>query len=491
MKMLTYQSSRGMEKGISASEAIVRGIAKDNGLFVPSEFPRLSKSLVEYQDWNYQKLAKEILSLYLPDFTAEELDYCVHQAYGRQFDTPKIAPVVKYGKYYFLELFHGPTYAFKDMALQILPLLMQTAAKKMGMKKKILILTATSGDTGKAAMEGFADVENTKIVVFYPKNGVSFIQEHQMCTQKGENVKVVGIRGNFDDAQTGVKKLFQDADFLEQLNLAGYLPSSANSINIGRLVPQIVYYFYAYLNLLKEGVLVDGELLDVVVPSGNFGNILAAYYAKKMGLPLGVLVAASNENKVLADFFHTNCYDKNREMILTPSPSMDILVSSNLERLLYDISDAEQVKDWMEQLHHTGSYQISEEFAEKLQGFVGEYATVEECNQAISNLYRREGFLIDTHTAVAMAVADKADLTGKQCLIASTASPFKFSAAVLAALGRTGREESFSLPEELSHLTGVSMPDGFLALRERMPRFRDVVEPNQMKRSVLDFIQKG
>lgn len=487
--MLTYQSTRGGEKGISAAEAIVRGIAADNGLFVPAFFPSLPKAVEEYADYSYQELAAEILALYLPDFTEEEIARCVQRAYGEQFDTPEIAPVIKKGGYYFLELFHGPTYAFKDMALQILPELMTTAAKKQNIDKRILILTATSGDTGKAAMQGFADVDGTKIMVFYPKDGVSFIQEYQMCSQEGKNVAAVGIRGNFDDAQTGVKNLFQDEDFLRQLSAQGYLPSSANSINIGRLVPQIVYYIYAYAQLIRRGEIEAGEKLDVVVPSGNFGNLLAAYYARKMGLPLGVLLAASNENKVIADFLTSNIYDKNREMILTKSPSMDILISSNLERLLYDIAGESETRRLMQELQTGGRYQISASQRAAMGELGGESATEDECSKAIRDFYTEENYLIDTHTAVAAAVAGKTQQLKHKTLIASTASPYKFSAAVLEAIGGGKEPESFALPKELYARTHAPIPAGIAELEKKPLRFREVIRREDMKAAVLRFLQ--
>ncbi len=487
--MLTYQSTRGGEKGISAAEAIVRGIAADSGLFVPAFFPHLPRAAEGYANYSYQELAAEILALYLPDFTGEEIAGCVRRAYDQQFDTPEIAPVVKKGGYYFLELFHGPTYAFKDMALQILPELMKTAAEKQKIGKQILILTATSGDTGKAAMQGFAGVDGTKIMVFYPKDGVSFIQEYQMCSQEGANVAVVGIRGNFDDAQTGVKNLFQDSDFLRLLSEQGYLPSSANSINIGRLVPQIVYYIYAYSQLIRGGELQPGEKLDVVVPSGNFGNLLAAYYAREMGLPLGVLLAASNENKVIADFLTGNIYDKNREMILTKSPSMDILISSNLERLLYDIAGETETGRWMRELQAEGRYQISAEQRAAMGELYGEFAGEAECSRVIREFYEKEGYLMDTHTAVAAAVAAKTKKLKHKTLIVSTASPYKFSAAVLEALGGGKRAESFALPEDLHERTGVPVPDGIAGLKNKPLRFTEVIAREEMKAAVLRFLK--
>lgn len=489
--MLQYQSTRGLERNVSASAAIVSGIAKDGGLYVPSEFPHLPKSIKEYASMSYQDLAKEIMALYFTDFSAEEIEACVKKAYGEQFDTPEIAPVKKHGKYYFLELFHGPTYAFKDMALQILPHLMTVAMKKQGIDKQVLILTATSGDTGKAAMEGFADVNKTQIIVFYPKDGVSFIQEYQMCTQTGNNLAVMGIEGNFDDAQNGVKQLFADNDFLEKLSEQGLLVSSANSINIGRLIPQVVYYIYAYTRLLKQGELQDGELLDVVVPTGNFGNILAAYYARKMGLPIGVLLSASNENKVIADFMKENVYDRNRAMHLTKSPSMDILISSNLERLLYDIAETEKVKTYMEQLQEQGKYQIEPQQRQAMGDFYGEYADEEEVSRSIKAMFDKENYLIDTHTAVAVAVAEKVDCLRHKTLVVSTANPYKFASSVLEALGEVEVKEGFELAEQLFAKTAVEIPAGIAGLSQMERRFSKTIAKEEMKEAVLGWVMQN
>ena len=347
-----YKSTRSHTTPVTASQAILKGLAEDGGLFVPDHIPTLEVSMKELSGMTYQEVAYEVMKLYLTDFTEEELKGCINKAYDKKFDTDVIAPLAYADGAYYLELFHGATIAFKDMALSILPHLMTCSAKKNQVKNEIVILTATSGDTGKAALAGFADVEGTKIIVFYPKNGVSPVQEKQMVTQKGKNTHVVGIHGNFDDAQTGVKKLFGDTELAKEMDAKGYQFSSANSINIGRLVPQIVYYVYAYATLYGQGKLTDGQKMNVVVPTGNFGNILAAYYAKNMGVPIDKLICASNDNKVLFDFFQTGTYDRNREFILTSSPSMDILISSNLERLIYKISgeDAEENAALMESL---------------------------------------------------------------------------------------------------------------------------------------------
>ena len=374
---LFYSSTRDKAEKVTASQAILQGLAQDGGLFVPSYIPALSVDMDVLKDMSYQEIAYEVMSRFLTDFSEKELKDCIAAAYDEKFDTKEIAPLKKAGEAYYLELFHGATIAFKDMALSILPHLMTTAAKKNQASGEIVILTATSGDTGKAALAGFADVPGTRIIVFYPKNGVSSIQEKQMVTQKGANTYVVGIHGNFDDAQTGVKKLFGDRELNEELKEAGFRFSSANSINIGRLVPQIVYYVYAYAKLYGAGVLKKGEPMNVVVPTGNFGNILAAYYAKEMGVPIGKLICASNENKVLYDFFRTGSYDRNREFVLTTSPSMDILISSNLERLIYKIAGADDVKDaaFMKELSEKGTYTITPQMKEKLADFYGNYAS--------------------------------------------------------------------------------------------------------------------
>ena len=392
MKEILYKSTRSDGAPILASRAILMGLAEDGGLFVPTQIPALDRSLSDLAKMDYRGVAYEVMKLMLTDFTEEELKGCIANAYGSNFDTESIVPLHRADGAYFLELFHGPTIAFKDMALQILPHLMTTSAKKNHEDKEIVILTATSGDTGKAAMAGFADVEGTRIMVFYPKDGVSSIQERQMLTQKGGNTRVVGIRGNFDDAQNAVKEIFGDSALRAEMAQKGFAFSSANSINIGRLVPQIVYYVFAYTRLLKEGVISDGDKVNFVVPTGNFGNILAAYYAAKMGLPVGKLVCASNSNKVLYDFFTTGTYDKNREFILTNSPSMDILISSNLERLIYHISgnSAEKTAALMQDLREKGAYAITEEMRGGLDLFAGGYATEEET--AGANTLRKKSF---------------------------------------------------------------------------------------------------
>lgn len=489
-----YSSTRNANDKVTASQAILKGLADDGGLFVPSEIPTLDVSLKELADMTYQQTAYEVMKLFLTDFTEEELKNCINSAYDSKFDTEEIAPLVEAQGAYYLELFHGATIAFKDMALSILPHLLITAARKNQVKNDIVILTATSGDTGKAALAGFADVRGTKIVVFYPKNGVSPIQEKQMVTQKGDNTYVVGINGNFDQAQTGVKQMFNDADFAKLMDENGYQFSSANSINIGRLVPQIVYYVYAYAKLLKEGVIADGENINVVVPTGNFGNILAAFYAKNMGLPIAKLICASNENKVLFDFFESGTYDKNREFMLTSSPSMDILISSNLERLIYRIAgnDAEKNAELMKALSTTGVYEITPEMKAQLSDFTGGYATEKDTADTIRALYDATGYVIDTHTAVAASVynqyKEKSGDTTKT-VIASTASPFKFTRSVMKAIDeRYDTMGDFELVDELSKIGNVAIPQAIEDIRSAAVLHDHVCEVEEMPKMVKEFL---
>ena len=404
-KEILYKSTRSSQTA-TASQAILKGLADDGGLFVPTEIPVLEKSIEELAKMSYQEVAYEVMHLFFTDFTEEELKTCIARAYDSKFDTEEIAPLVKADGTYYLELFHGATIAFKDMALSILPHLMTVSAKKNNVKNEIVILTATSGDTGKAAMAGFADVPGTKIIVFYPKGGVSPVQEKQMVTQKGENTFVVGIYGNFDQAQSGVKEIFGNKELAQELAEKGFQFSSANSINIGRLIPQVVYYIYAYVKMVEKNEIKNGEKINVVVPTGNFGNILAAFYAKNMGLPVAKLICASNENKVLYDFFSTGTYDKNREFMITNSPSMDILISSNLERLIYRIAgnSDKKNKELMEALVSDGKYSITEEMKKELADFYGNYATEAETASLIKSLYEKTGYVLDTHTAVAARV---------------------------------------------------------------------------------------
>lgn len=493
---LRYVSTRNNGERVIASEAILKGLAEDGGLFVPTEIPSLALGIDELAALSYQETAYEVMRLFFTDFTEEELKSCIAAAYDGKFDTKEIVPLADVCGTYYLELFHGQTIAFKDMALSILPHLLTTAARKLQAKKEIVILTATSGDTGKAALAGFADVPGTKVIVFYPKNGVSPIQERQMVTQKGANTFVVGINGNFDEAQTGVKQMFADRALEAQFAAAGYQFSSANSINIGRLVPQIVYYVYAYARLYANGVLARDEKVNVVVPTGNFGNILAAFYAKQMGLPIGKLICASNENKVLYDFFSTGIYDKNRPFVLTSSPSMDILVSSNLERLLYHISgnDAQKNGVWMKQLAESGRYEITPEMREKLQEFFGGYSTEEETAEMIRALYEKTGYLIDPHTAVAAVVYEKyRRQTGDndtKAVIASTASPFKFTRSVMHAIdAKYDGMGDFALAEEMSAAAKLQIPHAIEEIRDAKVLHDTVCEVSHMQEAVKKFLK--
>ena len=491
---ILYKSTRGTGECVKASEAILKGLSKDGGLFVPTEIPKLDVPMDRLAEMTYQEIAYEVMSRFLTDFTEEELKSCIARAYDSKFDIEEIAPLVKAGGAYYLELFHGATIAFKDMALSILPHLLTTSAKKNHVKNEIVILTATSGDTGKAAMAGFADVPGTRIIVFYPKNGVSPIQEKQMVTQKGNNTYVVGITGNFDDAQTAVKKMFNDKAMEEELDKAGFQFSSANSINIGRLVPQVVYYVYAYVNLYKNGEIKDGEKINVTVPTGNFGNILAAYYAKNMGLPIDKLICASNENKVLYDFFSTGNYDRNRDFILTSSPSMDILISSNLERLIYRIAgeNADKNREMMEQLSKGGTYRITEKMRSQLADFYGNFATEEETAGAIKALYGETGYVIDTHTAVASCVYGKyAAETGDstKTVIASTASPFKFTRSVMNAIdSKYDSMGDFELVDELSKIANVKVPNAIEEIRTAPVLHDTVVDVPEMPAAVKNVL---
>ena len=491
---LFYKSTRGKSDHVTASSAILQGLAADGGLFVPERFPVLDKTIEELADMDYRQTAYEVMKLFLTDYTEEELKSCIENAYDDKFDTDVIVPLVKADDVYFIELFHGKTIAFKDMALSILPFLMTTAARKNQIKNEIVILTATSGDTGKAALAGFADVPGTKIAVFYPKNGVSPVQERQMVTQKGDNTFVVGIHGNFDDAQTSVKQMFSDEGLRKELDEAGFQFSSANSINIGRLVPQIVYYVYSYAQLVKNGEIKAGEKVNIDVPTGNFGNILAAYYAKRIGLPVAKLICASNKNKVLYDFFATGVYDRNREFYVTSSPSMDILISSNLERLIYQIAgcSAEKDSELMASLIRNGKYELTDEMREQLEGFYGNYATEEDTAAAIRKLYEKTGYVIDTHTAVAAAIYDKyVSETGDRTktLIASTASPFKFARSVMTAIeGDPGEMDEFVLIDRLSEISGVKEPAAVTELRTAPVRHKNECDRDQMAGVIKNWL---
>lgn len=491
---LHYKSTRNSNLKAAASEAVLKGLAPDGGLFVPERIPALDIPMDKLKDMSYQETAYEVMKLFLTDFTEEELKDCIGRAYDGKFDTEEIAPLTKVDDTYYLELFHGSTIAFKDMALSILPYLMTTAAKKNNVENEIVILAATSGDTGKAAMAGFADVEGTRIIVFYPKNGVSRVQELQMVTQKGKNVDVVAIHGNFDNAQSGVKEMFENEELAGKLAESGYQFSSANSINIGRLIPQVVYYVYAYAKLLEGEELSEGEKINVVVPTGNFGNILAAYYARQMGVPIGHLVCASNENKVLFDFFRTGTYDRNRDFVLTTSPSMDILISSNLERLIYLVTgeDSEQTAAFMSELKSGGSYTLTEEMKEKLKDFKAGYATQEQTSRQIRHIWDGTGYVLDTHTAVASYVCDEYRKTSGdsgKCLIVSTASPFKFVKSVMTSIdSKYGEEDEFRLLEELKKVSGVEMPRAIADILDADVLHRTECDADKMEDTVKEIL---
>lgn len=489
-----YKSTRGQGEEVTASMAILQGLSDDGGLYVPTQIPALDADMKALSNMTYQELAYHVMSKFLTDFTEEELRSCIEKAYDSKFDVKEIAPLVEADGAYYLELFHGATIAFKDMALSILPHLLTTSARKNHVKNEIVILTATSGDTGKAAMAGFADVPGTRIIVFYPKNGVSPIQEKQMVTQKGSNTHVIGITGNFDDAQTAVKKMFNDKDLEKELDEAGFQFSSANSINIGRLVPQIVYYVYAYATLVKQGKVEDGETINVVVPTGNFGNILAAFYAKQMGLPIAKLICASNENKVLYDFFHTGTYDRNREFILTSSPSMDILISSNLERLIYRLAghDSAKCREMMKSLVSQGSYDITPEMQSQLEDFYGSFATEEETAQTIGEVFASVHYLMDTHTAVAAKVYKKykeETKDEKTTVIASTASPYKFTRSVMNAVDpKYDSMTDFELVDELCRITGVKIPNAIEEIRSAPVLHDTVIDACDMPAAVKNIL---
>ncbi len=492
---ILYDSTRGGEKNITASQAILKGLASDGGLFVPQLFPKLESSLKELASMDYRQTAFAVMRLFLTDFTDEELQDCIDHAYDEKFDDPAICPLRQADGSWYLELFHGRTIAFKDMALSILPYLMTVSAKKNHITNEIVILTATSGDTGKAALAGFADVPGTSIIVFYPKDGVSPVQEKQMVTQKGNNTHVAAIRGNFDDAQTGVKMIFSHTELREELMQKGFQFSSANSINIGRLIPQVAYYVYAYTRLLANGTIREGEAVNFTVPTGNFGNILAAYYAGQIGIPIHKLICASNSNKVLFDFFRTGTYDRNRPFYVTTSPSMDILVSSNLERLIYQITgkDPAATGTLMQALQEGGIYEITGPMQEQLSMFYGNYATEEEVMETIRRLYESDDYVIDPHTAVGAAVYGKyKEQTGDATptILASTASPYKFGRSVLHAVDAAkydplnDTEQFYALHE----LSGTAIPDAIQELMHAEVRHHTVVDPDEMEQDVRDWL---
>ena len=491
---MNYISTRGNNQKMTSAQAIIAGLADDGGLFVPDELPQVDMEFIKgLTKLSYQERAARVLGCFLTDYTDEEIKGCVERAYGvGKFDDAAVAPLNIMEDVSVLELWHGPTSAFKDMALQLLPQLLSTALKKTGEKNQVLILVATSGDTGKAALEGFRDVEQTKIIVFYPENGVSRIQKLQMVTQQGENVAVTAVKGNFDDAQSGVKAIFSDREFNAKLNEAGVSLSSANSINWGRLVPQIVYYFSAYADLLKAGVIRAGDEISFTVPTGNFGDILAGYYALRMGLPVKKLICASNTNNVLTDFLTTGVYDRNRDFFKTISPSMDILISSNLERLLYHVTnDAAQVAEWMKSLAETGRYDVGAEVLAKIQATFGcDWADDQKTMETINAVYGERKYIADTHTAVAWDSAHKYMLQGnaEPMVVVSTASPYKFNESVLTALGEAieGMDE-FQLLDKLQSMNSFKIPAGLAALKNAEVRHGNVVEKTAMPQAVAAF----
>lgn len=492
---MMYVSTRDGKQEISASQAIIRGLAPDGGLYVPTSFPKIDESFVrELCAEGYKTRAVKILGLFLEEFSEQELEDIAAASYAENFDCSEIAPLTQLDDgTSVLELWHGPTCAFKDMALQIMPRLLTSSLRKNGEKRTVSILVATSGDTGKAALEGFRDVAGTRIMVFYPRDGVSQAQRLQMATQEGENVRVVAVNGNFDDCQTGVKTIFGDAGFARALDENGYFLSSANSINWGRLVPQVVYYFSAYCDLMNSGKIAWGDPVHFCVPTGNFGNILAGWIAKQMGLPVAKLICASNENNVLTDFLKTGVYDRNRPFYLTGSPSMDILVSSNLERLLYCVTrDAEMVSEKMKELSETGRYAVDADVLERIQAeFIGGFCTDEQSRGEIARRWNGQ-YLMDTHTAVASCVLEhyRAE-TGDEtpCVIVSTASPFKFSGTVLSALGVHSDSDGLQLMNDLTDATGIPAPKPLAALAEKKVRFTDWVEISGLRNAVADFLR--
>lgn len=490
-----YNSTRNSNVKVNSAEAITQGISVEGGLFVPESIPEISlEEIRAVGEMSYADRAAFVFSKYLTDFTETEIHYCTDNAYStKNFETESIAEIAHlFDGTYMLELWHGPTCAFKDMALQILPYFLTTSAKKINLDKKIVILVATSGDTGKAALEGFKDVEGTSILVFYPEDGVSPMQKRQMKTQEGENVGVCAIKGNFDDCQNGVKAIFTDEDVKNQLDNAGLMFSSANSINWGRLVPQIVYYISSYAELVKDGEIALGDKINIVVPTGNFGNILAAYYAKHMGIPVNKLICASNVNNVLTDFINTGIYDRNRQFYATVSPSMDILISSNLERLLYLMTGRNDqiICEWFGKLASEGRYEVSEDVKAKLSDeFWAGFCNDEETKNAIHAVYSKYSYTCDTHTAVAVKVYEdykKATGDATKTIIASTASPYKFSAAVLEALeGENADMDEYAKVDRIAALSKLPVPAALADLKNKPQRFNDVIEKADQKQYVL------
>lgn len=491
-----YKSTRNSSVNVTSAQAIAQGISKDGGLFVPSELPKITLDDVKaLGDMTYAQRAFFVFSKYLTDFTETEIKYCVESAYNtKNFDSENIAELAHlFDGTYMLELWHGPTCAFKDMALQILPYLLTTSAKKLELNKKIVILVATSGDTGKAALEGFKDVPDTEILVFYPDDGVSAMQKKQMTTQEGKNVNVCAIKGNFDDAQNGVKAIFTNQEIAAELEKNGMMFSSANSINWGRLAPQIIYYISSYAQLVKDGEIALGDKINIVVPTGNFGNILAGFYAKKMGIPVNKLICASNANNVLTDFLNTGVYNRNRPFHTTISPSMDILISSNLERLLYHLSgeNDSQIREWFGALASEGKYEVSDSVKEMLkEEFYAGCCDDVQTKECIKEIYDKYSYTCDTHTAVAVKVyEDYKAATGDETktIVASTASPYKFSGSVLDAMGIDTDSDEFELVEKLSEASKIPVPASLAELKNKDIRFKEIIDKTEMK----DFVFKN
>ncbi len=496
---MLYKSTRDSSLRLTSAEAIIKGISDEGGLFVPESIPQMSlDTIVSLGDKTYPERAAEIFKLFLDDMTDAEIRYCTDNAYsGKNFDHASVTELAElFEGTYVLELWHGPTCAFKDMALQILPYLLTTSMKKLGVDKKVVILVATSGDTGKAALEGFADVEGTSIMVFYPVDGVSAMQKKQMTTQSGENVSVCAVKGNFDDCQNGVKAIFTDEAIKEKLSAKGRVFSSANSINWGRLAPQIIYYISAYADLVKNGSIKAGDPVNICVPTGNFGNILAAFYAKRMGLPVNKLICASNSNNVLTDFLTTGVYDRNRDFYTTVSPSMDILISSNLERLLYILTDGNDalIREWFGSLASKGRYEVNEDVKKKLsEEFAAGFADDEACKAEIKKVYDKYSYTLDTHTAVAVKVyEDYKDRTGDETrtIIASTASPYKFGTAVLEAITGSAPEDEFEKVDKLFEVSSFPVPASLAALKTKAVRFDKTVDRAEMADFVLETVEK-
>ncbi|MHC1714965.1 MAG: threonine synthase [Acidaminococcaceae bacterium] len=497
---MLYTSTRGQTDMVCSAHAITRGLADDGGLFVPQKFATLTlDEIVAMSELPYAERAAKILSFFLTDYTEEELLACTSAAYSEERFSGFAAPLKQVkDKIAVLELWHGPTSAFKDMALQLLPHLLMKAIEKTGEQNDIVILVATSGDTGKAALEGFADVKGTQIIIFYPDDGVSDIQKRQMITQQGGNVNVIAVHGNFDDAQSGVKEIFSDENLMEELKEKGYAFSSANSINWGRLAPQIVYYFSAYADAVKAGHIVAGEEINFSVPTGNFGDILAGYYAKCMGLPVHRLICASNTNNVLSVFLNSGKYDRRREFHKTISPSMDILISSNLERLLYQITeeDASKVANWMKELKEDGFYDVGGKVLAKIQKtFFGTWVDEIETKETICNVFRDKNYLLDPHTAVAWRACEKYRMLSsdeKYCIVLSTASPYKFNVSVLEAIKPdiSAKElDPFAALHLLSEVSGTVVPKQLADLEQKPILHNEQIEKHKMKETVLKILK--